>query len=369
MSIKRWLFRYSLMNRRVATRRPASGFAAGHSTGSTLQHDAIRDISATGLYLLTRERWSQGTPVLLTLHRAGLQKETLQRQITMKARAVRWGEDGVGLAFEIPPGVDPRLWIKLVETAPAESSPDDIVGPFKMAKALAFLSRISGPSGNAIRQEIRATLSGHRLWNAVEIALQAEAILASRPNGDRLWGCLPIVSRILRDGSWADDDSTQHCWAGLLATACSTSVDDESNRTLVDILSQLTPTHVRLFGAVCTISTKFLNEAGAIASRRLSCTTDEIMRLSATRDLLRMGRAVEHLSGLGLLEERFKSSLFVPVEGINCTPTYLGLQLYARCMGHRGALEAFYGVGLAVERPLPPWPDEGWDSETSAMAG
>jgi len=336
----------------MATRRPAGGFAADHWAGSTLKHDLIRDISATGVYLLTREQWRPGTPVSLTLHRAGLQNENLQRQITMQARAVRCGEDGVGLAFDIPAGVEPRMWINLVESAPTESSPDDILGPFKMAKALAFLSRISAPLGSAVRQEIRTKLNGQRLWNAIEIALQAESLLASCPERNQLHGCPSTVIRILHDSSWADDESIQQCWAGLLATTCTVDNDDDSNRAYVDVFSQLSPTHVRLVTAACTKATKFLTESGAIAARPFTRSTDEIMKFSGTRDLLRMGRTLEHLSGLGLLEERFKTSLFVPVDGINITPTNLGLQLYARCRGHRGEPQTFYGVNSSVAATL-----------------
>jgi hypothetical protein len=312
MTLRQWLNHSFLTKRRTATRRPAGGFAADHWAGATLKHDVIRDISATGVYLLTR--------------------------------AVRCGEDGVGLAFDIPEGVEPRLWINLVETAPTESSPDDIVGPFKMAKALAFLSRISRPSGSAVRQEIRTKLNGQRLWNAIEIALQAESLLASCPEGNQLHGCPSTVIRILHDGSWADDDSIQQCWAGLLATACKADDDDESNRAYIDIFSQLSPTHIRLVTAACTKATKFVTESGIVAARQLTCSTGEIMKLFGTRDLLRMGRALEHLSGLGLLEERFKTSLFIPVDGINITPTCLGLQLYACCNGHRGEPQTFYGA-------------------------
>jgi hypothetical protein len=347
MSLRKWLNHSFLTKRRLATRRPAGGFSACHWTDSGVQHDLIRDISATGLYLLTRERWRPGTTVSLTLQRAGLHSENLERQITLQARAVRCDEAGVGLAFEIPPGMEQQLWVNLVESSTRDATPGDIVGPFKLAKALAFLSRISFPSGTAIRQEIRTTLTGHRLWNAIEVALHAESLLASWPDWEQLRCCPPVLLRILHDGSWADEDLMQQCWAGLLATACTETGDDESNRDLVDIFSQLTPTHVRLVTAACTNATKFLTESGVVAARELTCTTDEIMKLSGTRDLLRMGRSLEHLSELGLLEQRFKTSLFVPVVGVNITPTPLGLALSARCHGHRGASEAFYGLNSA----------------------
>ena len=263
MSLKHWLHRSFSIKRRMGTRRLAGGFAAAYWTGSALHHGVIRDISATGIYLLTMERWRPGTPIELTLHRAGLQDETTQRQITMQARAVRCGEDGVGLAFDIPSGVDPRLWVNLVENATGESTQGDIVGPFKMARALAFLSRISADSGNAVRQTIRASLSGSRLWNAIEIALQAESFLASCPDSEQLHGCPPILLRILQNGSWADEDSMRRCWAGLLARSCTVDRDDDSNRNFVDLFSQLTYTHLRIVAAACNQATKFLTESGA----------------------------------------------------------------------------------------------------------
>ena len=73
------------------------------------------------------------------------------------------------------------------------------------------------------------------------------------------------------------------------------------------------------------------------------------MRFSDTRDLLRMGRTLEHLSELGLLEERFKTSMFVPVDSINITPTLRGLLLYARCIGHSGTITSLFSLTPTVE--------------------
>src|ERR1700761_5361735 len=146
MPLKKWILQNPLLNRRKAIRRDIGGYAAGYWAGSDLRQDAIRDISATGVYLLTRERWQPGTPVVLILHRTGLQTtDYATESINMPARAVRCCKDGIGFAFDIPSEVDPRLWINLVERARHESTSDDVVAPFKTAKALAFLSRVCGP--------------------------------------------------------------------------------------------------------------------------------------------------------------------------------------------------------------------------------
>jgi hypothetical protein len=73
------------------------------------------------------------------------------------------------------------------------------------------------------------------------------------------------------------------------------------------------------------------------------------MHFSDTRDLLRVARSLQHLYELGLIEERVKSSMLLPVEGVGMTPTNLGLQLFALCNGHCGPLESFYGVKRAAE--------------------
>ena len=371
MNLKQWLLKSSLWNRRKAVRHAAAGFAAGYWSGPDLRHDSIRDISATGMYLLTQERWQPGTPITLLLHRAEVVSTEQETEIVkLPAHSVRCGRDGVALAFDIPSGVDPFLWIRLVESARHESTNNDIVAPFKIAKALAFLSRICAPQASAIRQTIRSTMTGQRFWNAIEITLQAEILLSSSshkarpdiagprpadPNAGKLSGSAATILRILEEGSWTEEASMLRVWAGLLASACSTDGTDEASRSFVEILRQLAPMDLRLFGEACTRSAKYLTDSGVFACRKLSCSTDDILRFSGFRDLLRMSRALERLSEFGLIEERFKTSMFVPVDGINITPTHRGLEFFARCHGHRGEPESYFD---ATPGTVLSWPKD-----------
>lgn len=371
MNLKQWLLKSSIWNRRKAVRRAAVGFAAGYWSGPDLKHDSIRDISATGMYLLTQERWQPGTPITVTLQRAeAVSTEHEAEIVKLPARSVRCGRDGVALAFDIPSGLDPFLWIHLVESARGKSASGNIVAPFKIAKALAFLSHVCASQAGALRQHIRSAMTGQRFWNAIEITLQAEILLSSDsdkaahnaagpiptdPNAAKLTGSAATILRILEEGSWAEEASMLRVWAGLLASACSADGTDEASRSFVEILRQLTPMDLRLFSEACTRSAKYLTDAGAFACRRISCTTEDILRISGYRDLLRMSRSLERLSEFGLLEERFKTSMFVPVDGINITPTHRGLQFFARCHGHRGEPESYF-------EPTPgtvlPWPKD-----------
>jgi len=108
--LERWLFPDrpdQEQNKRQAPRELAPGLAAYFWTGGVPQAHVIRDVSATGLYVVTEERWYLGTLVRLTLTKAGEGEPGAERSISVHGRAVRWGVDGVGLEFVVqgPPKV------------------------------------------------------------------------------------------------------------------------------------------------------------------------------------------------------------------------------------------------------------------------
>jgi len=84
---------------RKAPRRPTPGLAAYYWTGAAPRPHDIRDISSTGLYVVTEERWYPGTLILMTLQPTGNGEESSEHSIAVHSRAVRWGNDGVGLQF------------------------------------------------------------------------------------------------------------------------------------------------------------------------------------------------------------------------------------------------------------------------------
>jgi c-di-GMP-binding flagellar brake protein YcgR len=59
----------------------------------------IRDISQTGAYLVTEQRWRPGTIVTMTLQRIAGAEDDPMRSIAVQAKVVRQGSDGVGLRF------------------------------------------------------------------------------------------------------------------------------------------------------------------------------------------------------------------------------------------------------------------------------
>ncbi|HEV2484233.1 MAG TPA: PilZ domain-containing protein [Terracidiphilus sp.] len=112
---RNWLERWWSPDPRKAPREKPSGLAAYYWNGAASKAHTIRDISSSGLYLVTEERWYPGTLVLMTLQRTGGGEEIAERSISVMSRAVRWGNDGVGLQFVLPQeqnapnGMDPQL--------------------------------------------------------------------------------------------------------------------------------------------------------------------------------------------------------------------------------------------------------------------
>jgi hypothetical protein len=94
-----WLERWWSPDPRKAPRDQAPGLAAYYWTGGPPAAQTVKDISSTGLYVVTEERWYPGTLVLMTLQVTDAGEEVSERTICVHSRAVRWGKDGVGLQF------------------------------------------------------------------------------------------------------------------------------------------------------------------------------------------------------------------------------------------------------------------------------
>jgi uncharacterized membrane protein (UPF0127 family) len=105
---RNWLQRWWSPDPRKAPRVETPGLAAYYWNGAAPAAHGIRDISSTGLYVVTEERWYPGTLVLMTLQRNDLDEEMAERSIAVQSRAVRWGPDGVGLQFVLPDAQDRR---------------------------------------------------------------------------------------------------------------------------------------------------------------------------------------------------------------------------------------------------------------------
>lgn len=96
--IQRFL-RWLSTDRRRALRHAVPGLVAYYWTGGAPQAYHIGDISDTGIFLLTEERWFPGTMILMTLQLTDTVGGDAGNAIAVQTRVARWDKNGVGLAF------------------------------------------------------------------------------------------------------------------------------------------------------------------------------------------------------------------------------------------------------------------------------
>ncbi len=96
LRVLQWLF--PEVNQRRAKRFPTPNLVAYYWTGGAPYSYQVGDISATGLFLLTKERWAPGTLIQMTLQpQSG--KVSDANSICVLSEVVRWGENGSGFNF------------------------------------------------------------------------------------------------------------------------------------------------------------------------------------------------------------------------------------------------------------------------------
>jgi hypothetical protein len=97
---KNWIQRLLSGQQRRAERLRLPPLVAYYWDGSAPIAHRIGDISESGIYLLTHERWYPRTLVMLTLDSSDDSEES----IIVQAMVIRSDNDGVGLAF-VPPEI------------------------------------------------------------------------------------------------------------------------------------------------------------------------------------------------------------------------------------------------------------------------
>lgn len=96
----RWLFpKTAPTERRRGERLSEPGLVAYYWTGGSPNSYPLGNVSSSGLYLVTDERWLPGTRIVMTLQRNNSGSAIDDDVCKVESTIVRWGEDGVGCEF------------------------------------------------------------------------------------------------------------------------------------------------------------------------------------------------------------------------------------------------------------------------------
>ncbi len=143
-SVTSWFKRLSSPEHRKAQRMKAPLLVAYYWDGAAPTSHTIQNISSSGFYVVTKERWLPGTMVTMTLQRTdmALGHSGTEQHISVLSKVVRLDEQGVGFAF-----------------IPLEAHPGDLKSKPAGKRALTrFVEQVKLDRGHAIIGYIEAML-------------------------------------------------------------------------------------------------------------------------------------------------------------------------------------------------------------------
>ena len=143
-SVTSWFKRLSISEHRRSQRTKSPLLVAYYWDGSAPMSRTIQNISSTGFYLVTKERWLPGTMVTMTLQRTDMAhgNSGTEPHISVLSKVIRLDEYGVGFDF-----------------IPLDAHPGDLQSRPVGRKALnRFLEQLKLDRGHAIMGYVEAML-------------------------------------------------------------------------------------------------------------------------------------------------------------------------------------------------------------------
>lgn len=314
------------------SRRAADELDVSYTSESGQRTARVKDLSPTGIFIVTGDRLALGQRIPLTLKRWSLPESSSHPPMQLFAKTVRYGKDGVGLAF-LYGDSESEAWLKLVDEASPLLEQRDAMRMLRVTSALAYLSRISAADCNESLRLILDEMVFETGETALDVLIGAEEIVSRRQQSTRSDVSPRVIHQILFNGARTETRWARNFWAGLLAAASLSGANDEKNLEYVTLLSQLDFVQLRIFATACTRSTQVVNDSGEMTVRPLACKADQISWLTGVSDYVHIECALDGLHQFGLLEKTVKRDPFALLEVANLTPTCNGLNFYAKCRG------------------------------------
>lgn len=267
------------------------------------------------------------------LEEASPGKKTDSR-ISIHARVVRQGEDGLGLSFVLPTGLDATLWSVMVRNIALLSDKAQIEEMFRMLRTILFECHLCGSEAGEAIALLGGQLNPLSVASLLKITILAEEQLATHPHFDRMRAHPKLLAHLLRKGSWVQDEVLLHLWAGLLVGSCTIDTPDDTNLVCVDLLGHVGPEQARIWVYGCERALETVTEDHAVPGAAVTLSTEEMKRIADRTDLNRASQDTAYLYHLGLMEKLFDFTSYRPVDSFDITPSRLGIELYKRCRGY-----------------------------------
>lgn len=196
-----------------------------------------------------------------------------------------------------------------------------------------FLRLICRPAAEEYGLLLQDNVKMWRVTNAARLATKAEAKFKKMGYSSSLRANPRLVSKILEEGSWIEDDDLQELWAGLLASSCSFDGKDDSNLVFIHLLSQLSQLQVKIIDYAIHNCPKQMISGGHVCFGSNHMNQKEIEEAFNNVDLSRLRREVAHLNTLDLTHYTLSYEDGIDEVFLNLVPDTLGIHLFVRCQG------------------------------------
>lgn len=264
----------------------------------------------------------------------------------------------VVLTFEVS-----AIHKQLLDNDPMPAEPDkslDILGIKPIAHAVekvtdgvvdgakAFLGRICLPAAEEMGLLLQDHVKSWRSRNMVSLAQKAEKMVQQH-HGDAKVRVHPrIAHAVFEEASWIDDEVTHRMWAGLLASGCESTGNDDSNVVFIGILRQLTAPQVRILRHTIENVGKYVSSGGWPYAGTLEFSAETLKNVSLVEDEMRLDRELDHLRSLELIGSMHLGGGgggFSSESGdAQICPSPLALHLYVRGEGFPGSPIEFWNL-------------------------
>lgn len=212
--------------------------------------------------------------------------------------------------------------------------------------AAAFLGKLCMPAVKELGLLAKDKVHAWRTANIVAVAQKTEHKVKANGLPEGIHAYPRIAHTIIEQGSWTDDAVVQDLWAGLLASSCTETGDDDSNLLFTNLLADLTKLQAKIIKYACENSEK-KNLNGLIFSSPLQMTARALLELFQEKDIHRLDRELDNLRDRGLLAPHtgFESTAPNLLDmRVSLTPSPLALNMYVRCKGSRQSPTEFFGI-------------------------
>lgn len=321
-----------VIERRRGDRLSAEALGLSYWSGKKQHKAKAKDISDTGIYVITEERWMPGAEVSLTLESKSHLIGSSRSSVQLIARVVRQGDDGVGFTF-LQNDLETNLWSTAISMAAGLTAPGDAVGRLRAAKALAFLAHISPSIEIEFANNTMGSMNPHAWERLIDFALTVERRVQEQEQPIRNNVSSGLIFYLLEGASKADGAKAKSFWLGLSTNSYLLGADDDEILRFASLMSGLDSVHFDIFSAACEMAMQAEFGPEEKESTSHYCTADEIRRITRMRNLVAIERHLHHLEDLGLLQPTGKPLGCEQIDRANMTPTSLGLKLFASCNG------------------------------------